>query len=89
MQLSIRNTRKTKLDRHNAKLINSGSSDLTIGAESVFGSEGPDLFVQPSSDHHRHIGIPLDGLLSLPKAVHFATGAGTLGNTTNIERDVI
>lgn len=39
------------------------------------------LFVQPSSDHHGDIGIPFDGLLSLPKAVHFATGPGALKRT--------
>lgn len=35
----------------------------------------PDLFVQPSSDHHRDIGISFNGLLSLPKAVHLGPGA--------------
>src|SRR4029434_9932692 len=41
----------------------------------------PHLFVKPSPHHHRHVGVPLDGLLPLPKAVHLPTVPGDLRQT--------
>lgn len=39
----------------------------------------PHLLVQPAPHHHRDIEVPPNGLVSLPKAVHFAAGLEDLG----------
>lgn len=61
--------------------VSNSSLDLYAQQNECVSVWCPDLFVQPSSDHRRDIGIPFNGLLSLPKAVHLATGPGALKHT--------
>lgn len=44
----------------------------------------PHLLVQPAPHHHRDIEVPPNGLVSLPKAVHFAAGLEDLGKADSV-----
>lgn len=44
----------------------------------------PHLLVQPAPHHHRDIEVPPNGLVSLPKAVHFAAGLENLEKANSV-----
>ena len=59
----------------NLQVISKRSATVTRWHRS---DEGAHLLVEPSPDHHRGVGVPLDGLLPLPEAVHLARAPGAM-----------